>query len=174
MAISGFSFGKSAAEWNVLLYLWWLGVGATPLRASLITLCNTFEKLIMNLKTLISIKFILYIIGFLIIAYFSGNINNSFKNLEKQNEELLNQKKYYEAILKLEKNDSVGKKNLYEIIEAGNYKLKPENGNKFKLSTNITILIVSFLMLFYLFNYLNNKIEKLKSEETVDEKIKML
>ena len=42
----------------------------------------------MNLKTLISIKFILYIIGFLIIAYFSGNINNSFKNLEKQNEEL--------------------------------------------------------------------------------------
>ena len=46
----------------------------------------------MNLKTLISIKFILYIIGFLIIAYFSGNINNSFKNLEKQNEELLNQK----------------------------------------------------------------------------------
>ena len=138
------------------------------------TLCNTFEKLIMNLKTLISIKFILYIIGFLIIAYFSGNINNSFKNLEKQNEELLNQKKYYEAILKLEKNDSVGKKNLYEIIEAGNYKLKPENGNKFKLSTNITILIISFLMLFYLFNYLNNKIEKLKSEETVDEKIKML
>ena len=128
----------------------------------------------MNLKTLISIKFILYIIGFLIIAYFSGNINNSFKNLEKQNEELLNQKKYYEAILKLEKNDSIGRKNLYEIIEAGNYKLNPKNENEFKLSTNITIFIISFLLLSYIFNYLNNKIEKLKSEETEEEKIKML
>ena len=128
----------------------------------------------MNLKTLISIKFILYIIGFLIIAYFSGNINNSFKNLEKQNEELLNQKKYYEAILKLEKNDSIGRKNLYEIIEAGNYKLNPKNENEFKLSTNITIFIISFLLLSYIFNYLNDKIEKLKSEETEEEKIKML
>jgi predicted PurR-regulated permease PerM len=130
----------------------------------------------MNLKTLISIKFILYIIGFLIIAYFSGNINNSYRNLEKQNEELLNQKKHYEAILKLEKNDSIGKNKIYKIIEAGNYKLKPEseNENELKLSTNITIFIISILMLFYLFNYLNDKIEKLKSEETEDEKIKML
>ena len=128
----------------------------------------------MNLKTLISIKFILYIIGFFIIAYFSNNINSSYINLEKQNEELLNQKKYYEAILKLEENDSVGKKNLYEIIEAGNYKLKPENGNELKLSTNIIIFIISCLILFYLFNYLNNKIEKLKHEEKEDEKIKML
>jgi len=38
MATSGFSYGKSAAEWNVLLYLLWLGVGATPLRASRRTL----------------------------------------------------------------------------------------------------------------------------------------
>ena len=128
----------------------------------------------MNLKTLISIKFILYIIGFFIIAYFSNNINSSYINLEKQNEELLNQKKYYEAILKLEENDSVGKKNLYEIIEAGNYKLKPENGNELKLSTNIIIFIISCLILFYSFNYLNDKIEKLKQEEKEDEKIKML
>jgi hypothetical protein len=38
MATSGFSCGKSAAEWNVLLYLWWLGIGSTPLRASRRTL----------------------------------------------------------------------------------------------------------------------------------------
>jgi len=42
MATSGFSFGKSAAEWNVLLYLWSLGVGSTPLRASRRTLCATY------------------------------------------------------------------------------------------------------------------------------------
>jgi hypothetical protein len=44
MATSGFSCGKSAAEWNVLLYLWWLGVGSTPLKASLITLCAILGK----------------------------------------------------------------------------------------------------------------------------------
>ncbi|MEL1248703.1 hypothetical protein, partial [Flavobacterium helocola] len=42
MATSGFSYGKSATEWNVLLYLYWLGVGSTPLKASLITLCATY------------------------------------------------------------------------------------------------------------------------------------
>ena len=40
MATSGFSYGKSAAEWNVLLYLYWLGVGVTPLRASHRTLAD--------------------------------------------------------------------------------------------------------------------------------------
>jgi len=39
MATSGFSCGKSAAEWNVLLYLLWLGVGSILLKASLIRLC---------------------------------------------------------------------------------------------------------------------------------------
>ena len=48
MAGFGFSYGKSAAEWNVLLYLWWLGVGSTPLRASRRTLYANFEK--QNLK----------------------------------------------------------------------------------------------------------------------------
>jgi hypothetical protein len=38
MASSGFSYGKSAAVWNVLLYLWWLGAGSTPLKASRKTL----------------------------------------------------------------------------------------------------------------------------------------
>ena len=30
MAGFGFSCGKSAVEWNVLLYLYWLGVEFTP------------------------------------------------------------------------------------------------------------------------------------------------
>ena len=64
MATSGFSCGKSAVEWNVLLYLWWLGVGSTPLKASLITLANMLlkpgEKTPMkNLFTLIFVFFIL-------------------------------------------------------------------------------------------------------------------
>uniref|UniRef100_UPI004049B318 hypothetical protein n=2 Tax=Flavobacterium sp. TaxID=239 RepID=UPI004049B318 len=159
-------------ECFVIFVMAWCWCNATESKPQ--NVVQHFGKQKMNLKTLISIKFIIYIIGFIIIAYFSGNINNSYKNLENQNEELLNQKKYYEAILKLDKNDSVGKKNLYYLIEAGNYKLKPESENELKLSTYINIFIISILILFYLFNYLNNKIEKLKSEETEDEKIKML
>ncbi len=159
-------------ECFVIFVMAWCWFNATESKPQ--NVVQHFGKQKMNLKTLISIKFIIYIIGFIIIAYFSGNINNSYKNLENQNEELLNQKKYYEAILKLDKNDSVGKKNLYYLIEAGNYKLKPESENELKLSTYINIFIISILILFYLFNYLNNKIEKLKSEETEDEKIKML
>jgi hypothetical protein len=44
MATSGFSYGKSAAEWNVFLYLWWLGVGSTPLRASRKTLATILKR----------------------------------------------------------------------------------------------------------------------------------
>ena len=63
-------------------------------------------------------------------------------------------------------------KKLYEIIEAGNYKLNPKN--EFKSSTTIIIFIISFLVLSYLFKYLNDKIEKLKGEETEEGKIIML
>ena len=55
MATSGFSYGKSAAEWNVLLYLLWLGVSATPLRASRRTLCNSF-KILIKIKEFIMFK----------------------------------------------------------------------------------------------------------------------
>jgi len=44
MATSGFSYGKSAAKWNVLLYLLWLGVGSTPLRASRRTLAEILQR----------------------------------------------------------------------------------------------------------------------------------
>ena len=53
MATFGFSYGKSAAEWNVLLYLWWLGVGFTPLRASRRTLTAIyFSELTQNASLL--------------------------------------------------------------------------------------------------------------------------
>jgi hypothetical protein len=44
MATSGFSCGKSAAEWNVLLYLLWLGVGLTLLKESCKTLAVMFPQ----------------------------------------------------------------------------------------------------------------------------------
>ena len=44
MAGFGFSCGKSAVEWNVLLYLYWLGVEFTPQFLSRETLAETLEK----------------------------------------------------------------------------------------------------------------------------------
>ena len=45
MAGFGFSCGKSAVEWNVLLYLYWLGVEFTPQFLSRETLADSvFEQ----------------------------------------------------------------------------------------------------------------------------------
>ena len=44
MAGSGFSCGKSAVEWNVLLYLQWLGVAFTPQFLSHGTLEETIDQ----------------------------------------------------------------------------------------------------------------------------------
>ena len=58
MATSGFSYGKSAAQWNVLLYLLWLGVGATPLRASRRTLPASLKKIVDKMTRSLQPKFI--------------------------------------------------------------------------------------------------------------------
>ena len=44
MAGFRFSCGKSAVEWNVLLYLYWLGVEFTPQFLSRETLWASFEQ----------------------------------------------------------------------------------------------------------------------------------
>ena len=44
MAGFRFSCGKSAVEWNVLLYLYWLGVEFTPQFLSRETLAEIIEK----------------------------------------------------------------------------------------------------------------------------------
>ena len=44
MAGFGFSCGKSAVEWNVLLYLYWLGVEFTPQFLSRETLANSLNQ----------------------------------------------------------------------------------------------------------------------------------
>ena len=44
MAGFRFSCGKSAVEWNVLLYLYWLGVEFTPQFLSRETLEETIER----------------------------------------------------------------------------------------------------------------------------------
>jgi hypothetical protein len=72
----------------------------------------------MNLKTLISIKFVIYIVMVLCFIYFTRNITNCYNKLENQNKLLIEQKEYYEEILDLEEKDKQGKKELYGLNNA--------------------------------------------------------
>jgi hypothetical protein len=129
----------------------------------------------MNLKTLISLKFVLYVIGLFCFFYLITNITNNYSKLEDQNKVLIEQKECYEKILDLEEDDLQDKKILYSIIDATNSRLELESkNNKLSVNTNIWILIVITIVFCNVFNYLNTKIEKLESQETESEREKFL
>jgi predicted PurR-regulated permease PerM len=129
----------------------------------------------MNLKTLISLKFVLYVIGYFSLFYFITNITRNYSKLEDQNKVLIEQKECYEKILDLGEDDLQDKKILYSIIDATNSRLELESEkSKLSLNTNILIIILLSVFLYYVFNYLNTKIEKLKSQETESEREKFL
>lgn len=126
----------------------------------------------MSLKTLISIKFLFTIIAFFTIVILIENVSDSYKNLEVNNKTLLEQKKIYEQILKLENDDIKGRKNLYEFIKINDASL--ENNSKINglsIETNIWILIIVFFILSKSFDYLNLKIDKLKDDESDKQKL---
>ncbi|NMH25985.1 hypothetical protein [Flavobacterium solisilvae] len=125
----------------------------------------------MNLKSLISVKFVITIISFFCLIYIIGNITESYRNIEEQNKILLDQKKIYEQILKFEKINSEEKKKLYDIVIATNSKLRLENKtNELSITTNIWIMLGLFLILSNVFTYINSRIDKLKSKESETEK----
>jgi hypothetical protein len=129
----------------------------------------------MNLKTLISLKFVLYVTGSFCFFYLITNITSNYSKLEDQNKVLIEQKECYEKILDLEEDDLQDKKILYSIIEATNSRLELESkNNKLSVNTNIWILIVMTIVFCNVFNYLNTKIEKLESQETESEREKFL
>ncbi|MDO8317471.1 MAG: hypothetical protein Q7T12_08110 [Flavobacterium sp.] len=128
----------------------------------------------MNLKTLISIKFIISIFAIFCLNYLVGKVTDSYKNLENQNRILLEQKELYEEILKLEQKNEESKNVLYNIIKAKDSIELNSKKNSLSLNTNIWILIGSLFIMYNIFNFLNNKIEKFKNEESDSEKEKML
>jgi hypothetical protein len=129
----------------------------------------------MNLKTLISIKFVIYIVMVLCFIYFTRNITNCYNKLENQNKLLIEQKEYYEEILDLEEKDKQGKKELYGLIKVANAKLELDSKKStINLNAKIWILIIMPIFFCNVFNYLNTKIEKLESQETESEREKFL
>ena len=83
----------------------------------------------MSLKTLISIKFIFTIIAFFILIFLVENVIVSYEKLEENNKTLLEQKKIYEQILKLEKENVKETENLYKIIEIKNSSIESNSNN---------------------------------------------
>jgi len=128
----------------------------------------------MSLKTLISIKFLFAIITFFILIFLIENVTDSYKKLEKNNKTLLEQKKIYEQILKLEKEGVKETEKLYKIIEINNSSIEANTNNGLSIGTNIWILIIGFFILNKSFDYLNKKIETLKNDESESEKEKFL
>jgi hypothetical protein len=117
----------------------------------------------MTLKNYIGLKFI-WTLLFFVLAYFSASfVGNKYDDLKKENEELKEQKKYYEQILKLKPEEIEAKKNLYINIQVTDKYLKkinPEDTPNF--STYLLIMLISFGIYFTIYNFLDRKIEKLK------------
>lgn len=128
----------------------------------------------MSLKTLISIKFVFTIIAFFILIFLVENVIVSYEKLEDNNKTLLEQKKIYEQILKLEKENVKETENLYKIIEIKNSSIESNSNNGLSIETTIWILFIVYVILHKSFEYLNNKIENLKNIESESEKDKFL
>jgi tetratricopeptide (TPR) repeat protein len=98
MATSGFSYGKSAAELNVLLYLWWLGVGSTPLKASLITLAVIIKNYMYKYLSIILLFFTSIVNSQINSHYLTGEwikINNRMVDGSKNISESFSSSKFY-------------------------------------------------------------------------------
>ncbi len=129
----------------------------------------------MSLKTLISIKFVLYIIAYSSLTYLFWSVSDSFEALKNENERLLEQKQQYEQILKLNPKDVDDKKELYNVIKVSDSFLKQQSEkNKYSLDKYLWILFISAIIIYNIFYFLNLKIDTLKSEEGESEKEKLL
>jgi hypothetical protein len=129
----------------------------------------------MNLKTYLSIKFIVYVFFLGVIAYLGSTISSENRDLKKKNEILMEQKEYYEKMLKLSEENTQGKKLLYESIKmTDSIWIEKKLSNKIPVSILLNILIMTVVAWVLTLNYLDKRINKLKSEESDFEKQQML
>jgi hypothetical protein len=129
----------------------------------------------MSLKTYLSIKFIVYVFVLITVVFLSSSIANENRDLKNKKEVLLKQKSIYEKILKLSDKDVQAKKNLYEFIKVSDSELKGDSRESvFSISRRLDLLIINLAIWFYVINFLNKKIDKLKSKESGIESQQML
>ena len=124
----------------------------------------------MTLKNYIGLKFIWTLLFFVLVYFSASFVGNKYNDLKKENEELKEQKRYYEQILKLKPEDIEAKKNLYINIQVTDkYLKKIDSEDNPNFSTHILIMLISFGIYFTIYNFLDRKIEKLKIPENKDD-----
>ena len=125
----------------------------------------------MSLKTLIIIKFFVYIISISYYIYLTNNLFSYYDDIEKKNIVLLEEKLSYEHILKIDPKNIEDRKNAYEDIKKLDLSLKPNNEIK-TLSINecINLMLLYFIITYNIFSYLDKKIEIKKAEEPESER----
>jgi len=128
----------------------------------------------MSLKKLISIKFIVYITFIPIFIFLFSEITSNSDELVDLNNELLNQKKFYEQIYNLDKNKFDSKKIIYQAIEVSDSNIKKQKLANNGLDSKLWILIILIVIVTLITSYLERKIDIEKAKETELEKLKML
>lgn len=127
----------------------------------------------MNLKTYITLKLILFVCLAIVISIITNSITSESRDLRRANKELIFHKKIYQNIIELPITDVEGKKKILEIVKSSDSKESIKD-NYFSTSTLLYCLLLVVILGFYSMDFLNKKIDKLKSEESDFEKQQML
>jgi len=127
----------------------------------------------MNLKTYISIKLFLFVWLIIIVSIIINSITSESRDLRKANEELIFHEKIYKNIIELPVTDVEGKKKLLEIVKTSDLQESIKE-NYFSTSTLLYFLLLVFVLGFYSIDFLNKKMDILKSQENDFEKQQML
>ena len=127
----------------------------------------------MNLTTYISIKLILFVCLAIAISIITNSITSESRDLRRANKELVFHEKIYQNIIELPVTDVEGKKKLLAIVKTSDSQESIKE-NYFSTSTLLYFLLLVFVLGFYSMDFLNKKIDKLKSEESDFESQQML
>lgn len=127
----------------------------------------------MNLKTYISIKLILFVCLAIVISIITNSITSESRDLRRANKELVFHEKIYQNIIELPVTDVEGKKKLLAFVKTPDSQESIKE-NYFSTSTLLYFLLMVFVLGFYSMDFLNKKIDKLKSEERDFESQQML
>lgn len=115
----------------------------------------------MSLKSLISLKFVLYITGITALYFLTSATGSSYEELLWQNERLQNKVELYERLHTMD----YSAESKAKVLETINLVYSTDNANIIDVksfNTHLTYLTIFLIVWFGVFNYLNDRIEKKK------------
>lgn len=115
----------------------------------------------MSLKSLISLKFVLYITGVTTLYFLTYETSTSYDELIQQNERLQNKVELYERLHTMDYS-AEGKAKVLETINLVYSTDSVDIIDVKSFNTHLTYLTIFLIVWFGVFSYLNDKIEKKK------------